>query len=150
MRESKTEILTGAAVLLLAVGFLIYALQGSGRLARQDATYPLIASFRSAEGVALGVDVRMSGVKVGSVTDMQLNPETFRADTTLSLYQGIEIPIDSTAVVATEGLLGGTFVELYPGGAWDNYQPGDLITETQGSVNIVTLLAKFAGGGGEE
>lgn len=150
MRENTTEVIIGALVLAFAGGFLAYAARSTGFSTGGSDNYDLVASFRSAEGVSLGVDVRMSGVKVGSVTALNLNPETFRADATLSLRSDIPVPTDSTAIVQTESLLGGTFVELVPGGSFDNYQAGDVILDTQGAVSIVNLLAKFAAGGSEE
>jgi phospholipid/cholesterol/gamma-HCH transport system substrate-binding protein len=114
-----------------------------------SASYPLNASFRSLEGVSVGTDVRLAGVKVGTVTDVILNPETYRADTTVSLQQGIEIPDDSAIVISSEGLLGGNFVEIVPGGSPFFYAEGDTITDTQGAVSLVSLLMKFVGSGSE-
>ena len=79
MTTNVTEALTGGVVLAVAAGFLIYSTQfgafGGGAGA---ATYT--ASFRSAEGVGVGTDVRLAGVKVGTVADVTLNPETYRAE----------------------------------------------------------------------
>jgi phospholipid/cholesterol/gamma-HCH transport system substrate-binding protein len=146
MAENWTEVLTGAAVVAVAVGFAVYAGQGRG-FATLAGTYPLTASFRSAEGVTVGTDVRLAGVKVGTVTALTLNPATFYADATLSVAEGVLLPDDSAALVSSEGLLGGAFVELQPGGSLDNLGPGDEIEDTQGAVSVVTLLMKFAGGG---
>ena len=84
MRENLSEVLVGAAVLAVAAGFLAYSARVTGFSTGGADGYALTASFRSAEGITLGTDVRMSGVKVGSVTGLALNAETFRADTTLS------------------------------------------------------------------
>ncbi len=146
MAENITEILTGGAVVAVAAGFLLYAGQGT-RLAAGSGTYPLKASFRSVEGVTVGTDVRMSGVKVGAVTALSLNPQTFYADATLSVADGIVLPDDSAALVSSEGLLGGAFVELQPGGSPDSLPPGAEIEDTQGAVSVVSLLMKFVGGG---
>ena len=147
MAENRTEVVVGAAVLAVAVGFLVYAGKTTG-FSTGGATYDLTASFRSAEGLTVGTDIRMVGVKVGTVTSLDLNSETFRADTTLSLRDGIPVPNDSVVVVASEGLLGGNFVEILPGASFDNYGPGDEVLDTQGSVSIINLLVKFASGGG--
>ena len=97
----------------------------------------------------MGTDVRLAGVKVGTVSAMTLNAQTYRADTMLSLKQGIMIPDDSAIVISSEGLLGGNFVEIYPGGSLDNFAPGDEIEDTQGAVSLVSLLMKFVSGGDE-
>ena len=115
---------------------------------RQD-HYSLTASFRSAEGISLGTDVRMAGVKVGTVTALDLNNETFRADTEFTMRNGIEIPDDSAISIASEGLLGGNFVEVIPGGSPFNVDPGGEIEDTQSSVSLLTLLMKFASGSDE-
>ncbi|MDU8929082.1 outer membrane lipid asymmetry maintenance protein MlaD [Alisedimentitalea sp. MJ-SS2] len=149
MAENTGEVLIGGAVLAAAIGFVVYAGQATG-LGTGSGGYPLKASFRSIEGVSVGTDVRLAGVKVGTVTDMALNTETYRADTTFSVIQGIEIPDDSAIVVSSEGLLGGNFVEIFPGGSPFYYAPGDEILDTQGSVSLINLLLKFVSGGGDD
>ncbi|MDK3017557.1 outer membrane lipid asymmetry maintenance protein MlaD [Pseudodonghicola flavimaris] len=146
MSHSTTEVLVGGVVLAAAIGFAVYAGQSTG-FGPGGGGYPLTASFRSLEGVSVGTDVRLAGVKIGTVTGMELNPETYRADTTLSILKGIEIPDDSSVVVSSEGLLGGNFVEIMPGGSLGYFEPGSEITDTQGSVSLISLLLKFVSGG---
>ncbi|MDW3181885.1 MULTISPECIES: outer membrane lipid asymmetry maintenance protein MlaD [unclassified Roseobacter] len=148
MSENTTEVIIGAGVLAAAVGFVIYASQVSG-FTGSATTYPLEASFRSLEGVSVGTDVRLAGVRVGTVAAVDLNPETYRADTTVSVQQGIEIPDDSAIVISSEGLLGGNFVEIVPGGSPFYFEAGDTITDTQGAVSLVSLLLKFVSGSSE-
>ena len=112
--------------------------------------YELTASFRSIEGVSVGTDVRLAGVKIGTVTGITLNPQTFRADTGFTILDGIELPDDSAVVISSEGLLGGNFVEVLPGGSPFNFEPGSEIEDTQSSVSLVGLLMKFVTGGGED
>lgn len=149
MSENVTEVLTGAAVLAVAAGFLVYAGQVGGvGIGTADAdTYT--ASFRSAEGIGIGTDVRLAGVKVGSVLHMELDPATFRAETKISLNKDISLPDDTAVVISSEGLLGGSFVELLPGGSAFNLEPGSEIEDTQSSVSIVQLLLKFVSGNEE-
>ena len=149
MRESPLEILTGAAVVLVAGGFLFYAAQATGYGGPSEGV-PLTASFRSIEGVSLGTDVRLAGVKIGTVTDLSLDPETYRATTELSVDAGVPVPDDSTAVVASEGLLGGTFIEIVPGGSLEVLADGGQIVDTQGAVSLLDLLLKYVSGGSEE
>ena len=145
MASERAEILTGAAILAVAVGFVVYAAQGAG-LVRAPDTYPLVASFRSVEGITVGSDVRLAGVKVGTITDLRLNPQTFFADASLAVRSDVLLPVDSTILVSSEGLLGGNFIELLPGGALETLAPGDEIEDTQGAVSLITLLLKFVGG----
>lgn len=148
MSENTTEVIVGAGVLAAAIGFVVYAGQVSG-YSNSTSGYPLEASFRSLEGVSVGTDVRLAGVRVGSVTQVDLNVETYRADTTVSVLQGIEIPDDSAIIISSEGLLGGNFVEIVPGGSPFYYEPGDTIEDTQGAVSLVSLLLKFVSGSSE-
>ena len=148
MAHSTTEVLVGGAVLAAAIGFVVYTGQSTG-FTTGTAGYPLTASFRSIEGVAVGTDVRLAGVKIGTVTDIALNPQTFRADTTFTVANGIEIPDDSAVIVSSEGLLGGNFVEIMPGGSPFNLDAGAEIEDTQSSVSLVTLLLKYVSGGGD-
>lgn len=144
MSENRTELFVGAGVLAVAVGFLIYA-TGSVGAGRGGDGYDVTASFRSAEGIAVGTDIRLAGVKIGTVSELALNPETFRADARLTISEGVVLPDDSSVVIASEGLLGGNFVEILPGGSPFNYEPGAQITDTQGAISLIQLLTKFVG-----
>lgn len=148
MSENKTEVIVGTAVLAAAIGFLVYAGQATG-YSREAGEYDLVASFRSVEGISVGTDVRMAGVTVGSVKALDLNAETFRADTTLAIVDGVVLPDDTSVAIASEGLLGGNFVELVPGGSPFNLEPGDEIIDTQSSVSLISLLLRFVSGNGE-
>ena len=149
MSENVAEVLTGGAVLAVAAGFLFYAsdIGGYGAGGGDAATYT--ASFRSAEGVGAGTDVRLAGVKVGTVLTLDLDPATFRANAAFLVDEAIVLPDDTAVVIASEGLLGGSFVELLPGGSTFNLEPGSEIEDTQSSVSIVQLLLKFVTGGDE-
>lgn len=149
MSENTTEVVAGAAVLAAAIGFLFYAGQVAG-FGSGGASYPLTGSFRTADGVRVGTDVRLAGVKVGTVTALQLNPQTFMADATISVQNGLEVPTDSSLLISSEGLLGGNFVEIQPGGALENLEPGQEIEDTQGSVSLISLLLAFVGGRSDE
>ena len=149
MRENPLEVIVGAAVLLFAGAFLAYMLQVSGAGARTNG-YDLTANFSSAEGISVGTDVRMAGVKVGTVTGLDLNPQTFRADMTITVMDDLQVPADSSLSVSSEGLLGGSFIEIIPGGALDNLAPGALFQDTQSAVSLITLLLRYVGGGGTE
>ena len=149
MSENSTEVVTGGVVLAVALGFLLYVSQATGLSTAAERGYPLTASFRSLEGVNVGSDVRLAGVKVGTVTRIALNPETYRADTMIRVREGVKIPDDSSIVIASEGLLGGNFVEIVPGGSLFYLEPGGEIEDTQGAVSLVSLLMKFVSGSEE-
>ncbi len=141
---SIAEIATGGLVLAAAVGFFFYA-TGPGSTTSVD-SYELIAAFRSAEGIAVGTEVRLAGVQIGAVTGMELNPQSFLAETRFSVDPSIILPDDSAIAISSEGLLGGSFVEIIPGGSPFNLEPGGEILDTQSSVSLLTLLLRFVGG----
>lgn len=147
MSESAVETAIGAVVLAVAAGFIVYAAQfadiaGGG-------SYELTANFRKAEGLGVGGDVRISGVKVGAVRAMGLDPETFEARVTLAIENGVMIPEDSAATIASDGLLGGAHVAIQPGGAEFTIEPGGEITITQSSISILDLIGRAISGGSE-
>lgn len=145
MAENRLEVLVGALVLAAAAAFFVYAGQNSGLGGNAD-TYTLKASFRSVQGISAGSDVKLAGVKVGTITSMTLNPTTYFADVVVDIDKDILLPTDTAILISSEGLLGGNFVELIPGGMPDNLAPGDEIEDTQGAVSLVQLLMKFVGG----
>lgn len=149
MSENTVEAIIGAGVVLVAGAFLVYLSQTTG-FGGTSGDYALTAKFRSAEGLVVGADVRVAGVKVGSVTQMTLDPVTYLAETKLSVADGVEIPDDSLAAVASEGLLGGAFVQIEPGGSEFTYVAGDEILDTQSAVSLLDLMMRFATSGSSE
>lgn len=143
--QNKLETIVGAIVLSVAVGFTFFAANRTGLVSANSQNYQLYASFRSAEGVRIGTDVRLAGVKIGSVSAMELDPETYMARTELSISNDIEIPDDSAVTVSSEGLLGGNFIEVVPGGSLYAFDPMTEIEDTQSSVSLTTLLMRFVG-----
>jgi len=147
MVQNKVETLVGAAVLAVAISFIFYASQFVGGASGAIDAKTVNASFRSADGISVGTDVRMAGVKIGTVTDIELDPITFRAVTEFTVDGSLAIPDDSSAIISSEGLLGGNFVEILPGGSAFNIEEGDEFQDTQGAVSLISLLLKFVGSG---
>lgn len=147
MASSTAEAVIGAIVLAVAGGFFFYAARTAD--VGLSGTYPLTANFRRADGLSSGVDVRISGVKVGTVRAMDLDPQTYEARVTMAVQQGIRLPDDSAATIASDGLLGGAHVAIKPGGSEFMLEPGDSFTFTQGAVNILDLVNRAITGGTE-
>ncbi len=143
------EMALGAAVMIVAAVFVVFALRSTGTVLSDAQGYALHANFRSAEGVRPGTEVRLAGVKIGTVTALTLDPASFRAQLSVSVQPGLELPADSSIQVASEGLLGGTFIEILPGGALENLAPGDTFQDTQSAVSLITLLLRAFTGSGE-
>lgn len=140
-RHGVAETLTGAVVLLIAGGFLAYAVAHSGRTAGSG--YPLRAEFDRIDGLATGADVKIGGVKVGTVTNERIDPASFRAIVSFTVQDNIKLPKDTAAVITSESLLGGKYIALAPGGDSAELKPGQTITITQSSVSLEELLGKF-------
>jgi phospholipid/cholesterol/gamma-HCH transport system substrate-binding protein len=140
-RRNAAEVLSGAVVLLVAAGFLAYAIAHSGRSA--VAGYTLTAKFDHIDGLPVGSDVRLAGVKVGSVDAEWIDPQSYLAVVTLSVSDDLKLPKDTSVSVISDSLLGGKFLSLSPGGDTAMLQPGQALTITQSSVSLEELLGKF-------
>jgi phospholipid/cholesterol/gamma-HCH transport system substrate-binding protein len=152
LKDHLAEALAGLVVLGIAAWFLMFALGRTG--SNGDAVYPLKARFPNAAGINVGSDVRVSGMKVGTVTAQTLDPESYQAIVTLAVDSKVKLPLDSSAAITSEGLLGGSFIALVPGGDPEKLAPGDEITDTQGSTDLMGLIGSVinrsggdAGGG---
>lgn len=135
------ETLIGALVLgVLAVALALNAAD-RGREDRADG-YTLTASFQRTDGIAIGAPVRMAGVRIGEVAGQAL-AGGFRAELSLRLDTGVEIPMDSAAVIETDGLLGPKYVEIHPGGEEDMLKPGGRFEYVQDAMVLEDLLARI-------
>lgn len=140
-QRSLTETLAGAVVLVVALGFLGYAVVNTGRASVGG--YPLHARFDRIDGLNVGADVRIAGVKVGSVTDELVDPRTFQADVAFTVANAMHLPTDSSAEITTDGLLGGKYIALVPGGEEKIIPPGGTVTITQSSISLEQLVGKY-------
>ena len=138
LKEHGAEAIAGLVVLAVAGWFLAFALGRTG--ASGSSHYQLSASFPSAAGISVGSDVRVSGLKVGTVTAQKLDPVTFQAIVRFNVDAAVHLPLDSSAAITSEGLLGGSFVSLIPGGDSEMLAPGDEITDTQGATDLMGLI----------
>ena len=141
MKRSVVETILGAVILAVAAVFLAFSYNTSN--VQKVTGYKVLASFSSIGGLDIGDAVLISGVKVGSVTDVQLNMDTYYADVYMDIDPSIEIPEDTAAVITGESLLGGKVLYLEPGGSMDMLKDGDRITFTQAPQNLEQLLGKF-------
>jgi phospholipid/cholesterol/gamma-HCH transport system substrate-binding protein len=140
-RRNPTELIAGAVVLAVAAGFLGYAVAHTGRSSVSG--YTLRAKFDRIDGLNLGSDVRLAGVKVGSVSSTAIDPKTYQAVVTFSVQDSVRMPVDSSAEVTSDGMLGGKFLALVPGGDEKMLANGGEVTITQSSVSLEQLLGKF-------
>ena len=147
MGKTLIETILGAIVLIVAAMFVMFAYSSTN--VRAVKGYEVTAKFHTVSGLGSGSDVKIAGIKVGTVIEQRLDPNTFEAVLTLSLDSSVKLPRDTVARVSSEGLLGSNFIALDPGGDDKNIAPGGQITETQSPVDIVQLLGKVIFGGVE-
>lgn len=144
MSRSLVETLLGAVVLAVAIGFIVFAYTRSG--VATVSGYEVSAAFSRVDGITNGSDVRIGGIKVGSVIGRELEPETYRAVLRMSIDETVALPTDSTAAVVSEGLIGGKFIDLQPGAEEELIGDGGRIHYTQSSLLLEELIGKFAFG----
>jgi phospholipid/cholesterol/gamma-HCH transport system substrate-binding protein len=143
LKEQLGETIVGALVAAVAIGFLVFALNRADALQAGGAGfYDVTARFQRVDGLASGADVRLSGVKIGSVKSVGLDKQSYLAALTLSIDSDVKIPDDSTVRIATDGLLGGAHVAIEPGGSADMVASGGEILNTQSAVDLITLVTQ--------
>ena len=141
MRGNVIETVMGAVVLVVAALFLFFAYSTSQ--VRAVSVYQLTADFERIDGIKDGSDVRISGIKVGSVDATTLDPKTFLATLRISMQPSIQLPDDSVAEIVSNGLLGDKYLSLSPGGSDKAIPPGGKIKYTQSSVSLEHMIGQL-------
>ena len=147
-KDNIVEALVGFLVVLVAVGFVTFA-YGRTQAGGAADGYELKARFTNVAGVSPGTDVRLAGIRVGKVASQSLDPGSFQAVLALSIDKGLKLPVDSSAAITTEGLLGGTFIAVTPGGEATMLKPGEEIVETSGATDLMALIGGFVNKSGD-
>jgi phospholipid/cholesterol/gamma-HCH transport system substrate-binding protein len=142
MQSYTTETLVGAAVVAVALGFFVYASKVTGDGISGASGYKLSAEFDNVEGINVGTDVRLAGIKVGTVVAQALNLESYQAKVDMIIDKSLALSDDTSAKVTSEGLLGGKFIALEPGGGETKLADGGIISYTQGAVDLWSLISK--------
>ncbi len=140
MNGNIVETLVGAVVLAVAAVFLWFAVDRAN--VGGVSGYELSARFQNASGVSVGTDVMMSGIKIGSVLEQQLDPKTYEAVVILSVRDDIRLPTDSSIRIATAGLLGGNFLAIEPGAEEEMLVAGDEFELTQSAIDLSDLIGR--------
>ncbi len=140
MRYSYVEILMGAVVLTTAIFFLMLGMQSIDN--NQKNGYELSLLFGSSAGLKNGDDVKISGINVGKITKLNLDPADYNARIHIKLNNDIKIPDDSQARITSSSLLGGNFLDIIPGSSETFLKPDDVIYDTTDAVSFTDLLGK--------
>jgi phospholipid/cholesterol/gamma-HCH transport system substrate-binding protein len=141
MQRNIIETLVGALVLAIAIGFAWFGFRLTG--GSTGGGYEIGAQFERIDGISVGSDVRMSGIKVGTVTLAALDPKTYFADLRMRIDSQVQVPADSVAEITSDGLLGARYLNLVPGNADDVVKPGGKLRLTQAPVDLMALLGKY-------
>ncbi|WP_341748640.1 MULTISPECIES: outer membrane lipid asymmetry maintenance protein MlaD [unclassified Candidatus Tisiphia] len=142
MKQNVIETLVGFIVILVAIGFFIFAYK-IGNSSRVESGYMLKANFQNAEGIVRGSDVMLAGVKIGSVIDITLDKTSFFALLTICINNDIKLPKDTSIAIVTGGILGSRYISVTPGSSEENLAIGEQIKYTQSAVNIESLIGKL-------
>lgn len=140
MKSNTFEALIGALVVIFTLVFLFYGF--SSMRINKDDNYNIYAVFNRIDGIKIGSDVRLSGIKIGSVFSQKLDNSTYEARVSMAIKSNIFIPDDSSAKITTDGLLGGNYISIEPGGNDIYLEAGDEIIFTQGSVDLIGLVGE--------
>lgn len=141
MKRSVIETVLGAVVLFVAAFFLIFSYKTAN--VKSVSGYELTADFPGIGGLNIGDDVQISGVKIGSIVGVKLDPLTYLAKVKMSIDPSVKIPEDTAAVISSESLLGGRYLALEPGASEEMLPPGGRVPYTQAPQNLEQLLGKF-------
>ncbi len=141
MNSSMVETLLGGVVIVVAAGFMIFALQAT-EVGAVDGI-GLEARFLKIGGLEVGSDVRISGVKVGTVTDRVLDTDSFEAVILFTVTTEVQLPVDTQAVVTSEGLLGNKYLRLIPGTATDKIAAGGEVVQTRDYKSLEDTVSEI-------
>ena len=144
-QNNAAEVMIGIAVVLVAA--ILLAVFYMNRGAGGGSGYQVKAQLAKVDGLGVGTDVRISGIKVGSISDMRLNPVNYLVLVTMDINKGVEIPTDSSLQVTSSGILGGQYISIQPGGDDKVLASGGMIQNAQGSADLMSMIGHFALGG---
>lgn len=154
MQSRAIELLVGLFVCLGIAAIFILTMRVSDVSSIGGSPgYALKADFYNIGSLDTGAPVRMAGIRIGRVTNIHLDPQTYEAVVVMHVKQDYKLPKGSSAAILTSGLLGNQYVGVTPGGSLDYMQDGDRFEVTQGAIILEKLISQFmynmAGGGGD-
>jgi phospholipid/cholesterol/gamma-HCH transport system substrate-binding protein len=141
MKDSAVETAIGAIVIAIAAAFLFFVYNTTDRASARSG-YHVVAEFDNIGAVNVGTDVRLAGIKVGSVVAQELDPQSYQARVTMMIDPKLKLTDDTTAKVSSEGILGQPFISLEPGGSETVIADGGEIQFTQGAIDIWKLVSE--------
>ena len=144
MKVNFLDAFLGFLVLLITGLFLFYVYVTVDSKLFKSERFRLHAQFDNVEGIVTGSKVKLSGVNIGTVKSISLEPDNFYASITMDFDRKYSFPDDTEASVQLEGLLGGSYISILPGGSDVLLLNNQEIIYTQGSTSLLNLMLKFA------
>ena len=141
LKQRWFEILLGGAVLGIALFFLSWAAANSNDT-KEGTVQRIAADFTSIKGLRVGNDVRIGGVKIGTVENLAINPESFQAQVTMAIRNDVSLPTDTAVAIISDGLLGGAYMRVSPGNSNQIISDGGKFTIVEQSATLEELLGK--------
>ncbi|MBQ2810704.1 MAG: outer membrane lipid asymmetry maintenance protein MlaD [Alphaproteobacteria bacterium] len=141
MNKKPVETIMGIVVLIVAVFFLFFAYRVSDLQVVKG--YELSAKFLKVGGISVGSDVRINGIKVGTVIEQKLNPDDYMVDLTLSIASDIKLPKDSVVAIVGDGLMGNKFIKIEPGKSSDYLSDGDEFENTKDFKSLEDMVGEI-------
>jgi len=145
MGAKSLETLVGAAVVIVAAFFFVFAYNKADVAGVKG--YSVRAEFNSIGGLKSGDDVRIAGIKVGTVTGMELDPDWYSAIVSMNIDDSISLSQDTFVTISSESLLGGNYVSMQPGGSADLAEKNYVFQHTQGAVDLMDVISRAMFGG---
>mgnify|MGYP003588572148 CR=1 FL=1 len=150
MKNNTLETLIGFLVLIVAGLFLFIASKVSNNMQVISSGIKLSGQFSNVDGINIGSDIKIAGVKVGSVLDVRIDEKTYKAILVLKINKDLNIPTDSLFKISTSGLIGGKFVNIKIGASDELFKDGDVVEFTESSMDLEDLIAKFLFNSGDK
>ena len=142
VRNHLFEALVGLVVVIAAIWLVLTFLGRTASGAGSNAI-EVTAYFPNVSGISVGTDVRVAGLSIGEVTEITLNPDDYQAEVRMAIDPGSNLPNDSSAAITSEGLLGGSFISMLPGGSDEPLRADDVILDTQGAIDMTGLIGSM-------
>ena len=145
MKSDIFEFIVGLGVIIVAGWFILSVVSKSEKLTNVGETTKYIASFNDVSGISVGSNIKLAGVTVGKVLELKLDEINYTAEMVLGINRKIKIPNDSEIIITSEGLLGGNYVSISPGGSDIFLKANEKFSFTQSSLSLNNLIQKFFG-----
>ena len=145
MKSDIFEFIVGLGVIIIAGWFILSVVSKSDKLSNISETTNYIASFNDVSGISVGSNIKLAGVTVGKVLELKLDEINYTAEMVLGINRKIKIPNDSEIIITSEGLLGGNYVSISPGGSDIFIKANEKFSFTQSSLSLNNLIQKFFG-----